>query len=268
MRGRTALFALAVAAAFAVTAPVCASANPTASTSGGGFTVTKKVPTAVTLGIGWFYTDNPVFPQTKANPLKIYWPACVKAGGVKLYFPLHQHIYEGDNGGFSTTKPTIAYLSGPPLNPKDPFNAEIYVGDLAAAGKRALQMSCMHLAHGHLVSAMTGGLKTNFVHKDVNFSPPGSFTSNDQMDFFGTEPQTEIVINRSCSEPGTPSVTVSSPALSAGPSGGAVATLPFEDILGTFKGTVTPAPGAPAGSYEAVVSCGSGRVGVGTIKIN
>jgi hypothetical protein len=267
VRGRTALLILTVAAAIAIT-PAGASANPTASISGGGFTVTKKPTTATTLGIGWFYTDSPDFPQTKANPLKISWPACAKAGGVKLYFPLHQHIYEGDNGDFSTTKPTIAYLTGPPLNPKDPFNANVYVGDLATPGKRSLQLNCMHLQHGHLVSIMTGGLKTNFVHKDVNFSPPGSFTSNDQMDFFGTAPQTEVVINRSCSEPGTPSVTVSSPALSAGPSGGSYVSLPFEDILGTFKGTVTPAPGAGPGSYEAVVSCGSGRVGVGTIKIN
>jgi len=94
VRGRTALFALAVAAAFAVAVPVCASANPTASTSGGGFTVTKKVPTAVTLGIGWFYTDSPDFPQSKVGPLVLHWAPCATAGGVQIGFPAGAQMAE------------------------------------------------------------------------------------------------------------------------------------------------------------------------------
>ena len=166
---------------------------------------------------------------------------------------------------FSTTKPAVAYIVGGPLDPKDPFVAEIYVGDLATPGTRDLTMSCMHLEHGKLVAIMKGPLKTKFVHKDVNFNPPSAFDAFDQVDLFGAEPATHTVINRSCEEPGTPSITLSSPALAAGPSGGSYLTLPREDEDGTFRGLITPAPALPEGRYEAVVSCGSGRVGVGVI---
>jgi hypothetical protein len=87
----------------------------------------------------------------------------------------------------------------------------------------------------------------------------------DQVDLFGSAPAEHTVINRSCEEPGTPSITLSSPILAAGPSGGASITLSPSDEDGTFKGVITPAPGAAEGKYEAVVSCGSGRVGVGKI---
>ena len=46
------------------------------------------------------------------------------------------------------------------------------------------------------------------------------------------------------------------------------ATLPASDELGTFEGLVTPSIQVPPGEYEAVVSCGSGRVGVGTIGLH
>ena len=70
------------------------------------------------------------------------------------------------------------------------------------------------------------------------------------LDLFGTEPSTQSVIARSCSEPGTPSITLSSPAI--GPKGGpAYATLPASDELGTFEGLVTPSIQVPPGEYEA-----------------
>ncbi len=238
--------------------------------SGGSTQVTKAPPKGVFKArIGWFYTDGPDFPQSTLQPAVFHWPACAKAGGVKMAFPLHSHIYEGDNGGFSTTKPTLALLSGPPLNPSDPFTAEIYVGDLAKPGKTTLKMSCLGLkygTHGPLITKMTGGLKTEYVRKDVNFKPAGVFTAENVLNLFGTQPQEATAINRSCSEPGTPSITISSPAL-GGPHAGAYVTLPFEDILGTFRGVVTPSTEAPPGQYEAVISCGSGRVGVGAVGL-
>jgi hypothetical protein len=241
--------------------------------SGGATEVTKaKPPTGVFKArIGWFYTDTSDFPQSKVGPAVFHWGACAKAGGVQMAFPLKSHIYQGVNGAeFSTTKKTIALLSGPPLNPSDPFKAEIYVGDLAKPGMTTLKVDCIGRSHGNsgpLVTKMTGLLKTEYVRQDVNFKPANSLTALNLLDLFGTEPSTQTVIARSCSEPGTKSITLSSPAL-GGPHAGAFVTLPFEDILGTFRGLVTPSTEAPPGEYEAVVSCGSGRVGVGRIGLH
>jgi hypothetical protein len=240
--------------------------------SGGSTHVTKAPPKGVFKArIGWFYTDTSDFPQSKVGPAVFHWGACAQAGGVQMAFPLKSHIYEGVNGSeFSTTKKTVALLSGPPLNPSDPFKAEIYVGDLAQPGMTTLKVECIGRSHGNsgpLVTKMKGELKTEYVRQDVNFKPANSLTALNLLDLFGTEPSTQTVIARSCSEPGTKSITLSSPAL-GGPHAGAFVTLPFEDILGTFRGLVTPSTEAPPGEYEAVVSCGSGRVGVGRIGLH
>jgi hypothetical protein len=227
----------------------------------------KPLAKVWTAKIGWFYNDEPDFPQEKEHSVKLFWPACVKAGGVKIYWPLNQHIYGGYNGDFDKTKPAISYIEGPALNPKDPFIAEIYVGDMAEPGTRDLTVSCMHQVHGQLVPAFKAPLKTKFIREDVNFNPPGLFDAFDQVDLFGLTPQTHTVINRSCEEPGTPSITLSSPALAPGPSGGAYVTVPAGDQDGTFTGTITPSTTTPEGKYEAVVSCGSGRVGVGKVGL-
>jgi hypothetical protein len=256
---RLVLVALLALALGLLAGPAGASAKP----------ALKKKPTSTfEARIGWFYNSEPDFPQQKMESAVIKWPACAAAGGVKLYFPLGQHIYGGYDGDFSTTKPAIAYIEGSPLNPKDPFVAEIYVGDMAEPGTRNLTMSCMHQEHGKLVAIMKGPLKTTFVHKDVNFNPPGVYDIFDQVDLSGLVTREYTVINRSCEEPGTPSITVSSPALAPGPSGGAYVTLPPSDEDGTFKGPITPATGVPPGKYEAVVSCGSGRVGVGKVGLD
>ncbi len=227
----------------------------------------KKAPSATWIArIGWFYNDEPDFPQEKMPSAKLYWPACVKAGGVKIYWPLNEHIYGGYNGNFSTTNPAISYIEGPALDPKDPFVGELYVGDMATPGTRDLKVSCMHQVHGQLVPAFSAPLKTKFIHQDVNFNPPGVYDVFDQVDLFGPEPRTHTVINRSCEEPGTPSITLSSPALAPGPAGGSYVTVPAGDEDGTFTGTIAPST-APEGKYEAVVSCGSGRVGVGKIGL-
>lgn len=145
--------------------------------------------------IGWFYNDDSAFPQTHAGPLVLHWAPCAKAGGVQIAFPTGAHLYEGENGNFSVKKPPIALLSGPPLNPNDPFKAILYVGDLA--------------------------------------------------------------------QPGTPSITLSSPALAT-----PFATLLASDAEGAFEGLVKPSKEEPPGEYETVVSCGSGRVGVGIIGVH
>jgi hypothetical protein len=217
--------------------------------------------------IGWFYTDSPDFPQTKTSPLILHWGSCAVAGGVDIGFPAGAHLYEGDNGDFSTKKPPVASLSGPPDNPKDPFKAILYVGDLAQPGKKTLTVKCLGQVGGKLKPLFSGPLKTEYVRQDVNLSPPGPYSLN-LLDLFGTTPSTQTVIARSCSEPGTPSITLSSPVLAPGPAGGAYVTLAASDILGTFAGTVTPSKEAGAGEYETVVSCGSGRVGVGKIGLH
>lgn len=233
-----------------------------------GATPKKKPPAGTWVArIGWFYNDEPDFPQQKLSSVEIHWPSCVAAGGVQIYFPLNQHIYGGYDGNFSKSKPAIASIEGPPLNPKDPFVGEIYVGDLAKPGTRDLTLSCMHQVNGKLVPAITGPLKTKFIHKDVNFAP-SVFDALDLVDLFGLVTRTQTVINRSCEEPGTPSITLSSPALAPGPSGGAYVTVPAGDEDGTFTGPITPSSSTPVGTYEAVVSCGSGRVGVGKIGLS
>jgi hypothetical protein len=215
--------------------------------------------------IGWFYTDSPDFPQSKAGPLILHWASCAKAGGVQIGFPAGAHLYEGDTGEYSAKKPPVALLSGPPLNPSDPFKAILYVGDLAKPGTKTLTVKCIGKVNdkGPLKTLFSGPLKTEYVRQDVKFTVKSSLVAFDLLDLFGTEPTTGSVIARSCSEPGTPSITLSSPLL-AGGSG----TLPVSDELGTFEGLVTPTKGAPPGESEAVVSCGSGRVGVGTIALH
>jgi hypothetical protein len=226
-----------------------------------------KVKTVFKARIGWFYNDQPDFPQTKVGSQILYWGTCAEAGGVKIAFPKGAHLYAGYNGDFSANKPPVALLSGPPLNPSDPFKAELYVGDLATPGKKQLTVKCQGLVHGKLSTLFSGKMATEYVRQDVNLSPPGAIVSFNLLDLFGTEPSNQSVIARSCSEPGTPSITLTSPALAAGPSGGAYVTLPASDIEGTFEGTVTPSKEAGPGEYEAIVSCGSGRVGIGKIAL-
>jgi hypothetical protein len=211
--------------------------------------------------IGWFYTDSPDFPQSKMPPVIIHWAPCAKAGGVKIAFPTGAHLYEGDNGAFSIKKPPVALLSGPPLDPKDPFKAILYVGDLATPGKTNLMVKCEGLKKGKLTTFFSGPLETEYIRKDVNFSPKSSLVTFDLLDLFGTEPSTQDLIVRSCSEPGTPSMTLSAPPLIP------TTTLPAGDELGTFKGLVTPTPGTAEGTFQGVVTCGSGRVGVGTVTL-
>lgn len=220
--------------------------------------------------IGWFYTDSPDFPQSKVGPLVLHWASCAKAGGVRIAFPTGAHLYEGDTGKFSVKKPPVALLSGPPLNPSDPFKAILYVGDLAQPGTKTLTVKCVGKVKdkGPLKTLFSGPLKTEYVRQDVQFTVKSSLVAFNLLDLFaGAEPSTGSVIARSCSEPGTPSITLSSPAL-GGSGKPSYETLPASDELGTFAGTVTPSKEAPPGEYEAVVSCGSGRVGVGIIALH
>ena len=228
-----------------------------------------KPPSVFKARIGWFYNDVPDFPQSKVGPLILHWAPCAAQGGVQIGFPTGAHLYEGYNGEFSVKKPPVALLSGPPLNPSDPFKAILYVGDLAQPGTKTLTVKCIGKVNdkGPLKTLFTGPLKTEYVRQDANLSPKSSLTGLPLLDLFGTVPSTQTVIARSCSEPGTKSITLSSPAL-GGSGAPAFEILPASDILGTFSGTVTPSKEAPPGEYEAVVSCGSGRVGVGTIGLH
>jgi hypothetical protein len=222
-----------------------------------------KPPSVFKARIGWFYTDSPDFPQSKVGPLVLHWAPCATAGGVQIGFPTGAHLYEGDTGEFSAKKPPVALLSGPPLNAGDPFKAILYVGDLAQPGTKTLTVKCIGKVKGKLQTLFSGPLKTEYVRQDVKFTVKSSLVAFNLLDLFGTEPTTASVIARSCSEPGTPSITLSSPLLAGGS-----ATLPASDELGTFEGLVTPTKGASPGESEAVVSCGSGRVGVGTIALH
>ncbi|MBN9622053.1 MAG: hypothetical protein J0H06_03715 [Actinobacteria bacterium] len=45
----------------------------------------KKPPGATWVAkIGWFYNDEPDFPQQKEHSVKIYWPVCVGGRGEDL----------------------------------------------------------------------------------------------------------------------------------------------------------------------------------------
>jgi hypothetical protein len=227
-----------------------------------------KPPSVFKARIGWFYNDVPDFPQSKVGPLVLHWAPCATAGGVQIGFPTGAHLYEGYNGNFSVKKPPVALLSGPPLNPSDPFKATLYVGDLAQPGTKTLTVKCIGKVNdkGPLKTLFTGPLKTEYVRQDINFSPKSNPVALDLLDFFGTEPTTQSVIARSCSEPGTKSITLSSPAL-GGAHAGAFVTLPASEEPGIFTGTVTPSTEQSPGEYETVVSCGSGRVGVGITSL-
>jgi hypothetical protein len=216
-------------------------------------------PSVFKARIGWFYTDSPDFAQTKVNPLILHWGSCATAGGVHIAFPSGAHLYEGDEGEFD--KPPVALLSGPPLKASDPFKAILYVGDLAEPGTKTLTVKCQGLVKGKMKTLFTGPLKTEYVRQDNHFTIASSLVAFNLLDLFGTEPTTASVLDRSCSEPGTPSITLTSPALTA-------ATVPASDELGTFEGLVTPNKEASPGNYETVVSCGSGRVGVGNVAIH
>jgi hypothetical protein len=226
-----------------------------------------KPPSVFKARIGWFYTDSPDFPQSKVGPLVLHWAPCATGGGVRIAFPTGAHLFEGDSGKISVKKPPVALLSGPPLNASDPFKATLYVGDLAQPGTKQLAVKCIGKVHGKLQTLFSGHLTTEYVRQDAELSPKTGLFSFNLLDLFGTEPSTQSVIARSCSEPGTPSITLSSPAV-GGKGEPAYVTLPASDELGTFEGTVTPSSEHPPGEYEAVVSCGSGRVGVGTIALH
>jgi hypothetical protein len=226
-----------------------------------------KPPSVFKARIGWFYTDTPDFPQSKVGPLILHWAPCATSGGVQIAFPTGAHLYEGDSGKFSAKKPPVALLSGPPLNAGDPFKAILYVGDLAQPGTKTLTVKCIGKVHGKLKTLFTGPLKTEYVRQDAQLSPKTSLFSFNLLDLFGTEPSTQPVIARSCSEPGTPSITLTSPAI-GGKGEPDYVTLPASDELGTFEGLVTPSIAVPPGEYEAVVSCGTGRVGVGTVGLH
>jgi hypothetical protein len=226
-----------------------------------------KPPSTFKAGIGWFYTDSPDFPQSKVPPLILHWAPCAKAGGVRIAFPTGAHLYEGDTGNFSVKKPPVALLSGPPLDPSDPFKAILYVGDLAQPGTKTLTVKCMGLVKGKMQTLFSGPLKTEYVREKAMLSPKSGLLAMHLLDLFGTESMTQTAIVRACSEPGTPSITLSSPAV-GGKGEPAYVTLPAGDELGTFTGTVTPSNEEPPGEYEAVVSCGSGPVGVGTIGLH
>ena len=66
---------------------------------------------------------------------------------------------------------------------------------------------------GPLKTLFSGPLKTEYVRQDVQFTVKSSLVAFNLLDLFGTEPTTGSVIARSCSEPGTPSITLSSPLL-------------------------------------------------------
>ena len=243
------------------TAALAVSVVPMAGLAASPAGAAAPPPTVFKARIGWYYTDSPDFSQSKVNPLILHWGSCATAGGVHIAFPSGAHLYEGDNGEFS--KPPVALLSGPPLKASDPFKAILYVGDLAKPGTKTLTVKCMGLVKGKLKTLFTGPLKTEYVRQDAQFTLKSSISDFNLLDLIGTEPTTASVLNRSCSEPGTTSITLTSPVLAGGS-----ATVPASDELGTFEGLVTPVKGAPAGESEAVVSCGSGRVGVGIIDIH
>jgi hypothetical protein len=225
--------------------------------------------------IGWHYTDETVFPIQHAEAVRVVWGACVKAGGTVLGFPKGKHLYPFDDPRSEKAGRLLATLSGPVLDPKDRFSVNMYVGDLAKPHSGEIPLECKRLKNhgvsGPLVTAFTGKLNIKYVRQDANFDPANKLGA---MAEFGVEPgstQNIVETNIACGEIGTETVSVTSDAIQDADGNHTVvftrsAASEHSIKVAAYYADVTTADVA-TGQYPAIVSCGTGRVGVGKIRV-
>ncbi len=243
------------------------------STGGAG----KHAPPAGTLvaRIGWHYTSD-LFTTAHVGDERLHWEACAKAGGTVIDFPKHAHLYPYDDPRAEKAGFLMARLSGPPLDPSDPFTTHMYVGDLATPHSATLTVRCMRLQNGGhsgpLVTAFTGQLPIKYVRQDINFDPPNVLGA---MSEFGLTPGRDdlrVETNLACGEVGTQTMSLTSPAFAPDASGAQTvifnrsATSQYSIKQAEFDAPVQTAD-VPDGTYAVTIACGSGRVGVGTILV-
>lgn len=226
--------------------------------------------------IGWHYINESVFPIQHADDVRVHWGACVKAGGTVLSFPAGNHLIPFDDPRSEKAGHLLATLSGPVLDPNDLFSVSMYVGDLAKPHFTKITLKCLRLKNhgvsGPLVTAFTGKLKVKYVRQDQNFDPAGKLGAMPEFGIPTGSTQTYVETNIACGEVGTQTVSVTSDAiLDASGSHTVVFTRSAASQhnlkTASFYGQVTTADVAP-GQYPAIISCGTGRVGVGKVRVD
>jgi hypothetical protein len=244
---------------------------------------TPKPPAATFVArIGWYYVGDAgaPFPIAHHQAQVVKWGACAKAGGTQIWFPKGQHLYPDPTGNPTAVKDgfPIATLSGPPLDPSDPFTTELYVGDLATEHSGTITLACKRLKNdghsGPLVTAFTGKLKIKYVHQNINFDPSGALGALPEFDLLeGGQSATVVDSNLACGEIGTTQLSVTSDAIAPDSKGSH--TVVFTRTSETahslkdaeYRGVVTTAD-VPAGNYPATIECGTGQVGIGKIFVS
>ena len=245
--------------------------------SGSGGSGTHAPPAgALVARIGWHYIDESLFPTEHAGDVTIHWGACAKLGGTVIDFPAHQHLFPFDDPASEKKGFLMARLSGPPLDPGDPFTVHMYVGDLAHPHTQTITLRCMRLQNGGhsgpLVTAFTGTLKVKYVRQDINFDPAHVLDAMAEFGLVQGSTTSIVETNLACGEVGTQTMTLTSDAFAPDANGGH--TIVFTRSAGTqhslkkaaFYAQVTTAA-VPNGTYPVTVSCGSGQVGVGKILV-
>jgi hypothetical protein len=245
-------------------------------TPGPGGSKSEPTPAGTLIArIGGYYTDD-LFPYSHSKAVTIHWGACAKAGGTVIYFPKHKHLYPFEDPRAEKLGFPAARLSGPPLDPTDPFKTHMYVGDLAPEHTGTITLRCMRLEHGGhsgpLVSIFAGQLKIKYVHEDANFDP-NTLGALPEFDLNLGDNTMHFDDNFACAEVGTKTLSLTSDAFAADANGShtIVFTRTAESMhtlkAPEFEANVQTADVA-TGNYPAVVMCGTGRVGVGKILVS
>lgn len=238
------------------------------SAAAGGFVVEKapqKTSGGSTLRIGWFYTDEE-YTGEHGGRLTLKWPGCVKAGGYYVDFPKGGHVYPFREPPAPKQYARFTLFNGV-------FVSQVYVGASAKPGAATLKLTCLN---GKKHPIGTGNLKETFVRKPMKFGAndiPQTLLVPDLFQGFTSDPSYAGITLPSCSEPGITSIKITTDALAADPvTGLRSVTLGRENPSssedgGFFQAPLTGAPDMPPGSYPISISCGSGLIGTGTIRL-
>jgi hypothetical protein len=225
--------------------------------------------------IGWHYTSD-LFTTSHFGDETIHWGACAKAGGTVIDFPKHKHLYPYEDPRAEKAGFVMATLSGPPLDPSDPFKTHMYVGDLATPHSAMITLRCMRLQNGGhsgpLVTAFTGQLPIKYVRQNIDFDPPNVLGAMPEFDLVPGRDDLRVETNLACGEVGTQTMSLTSPAFAPDANGGQTviftrsAASQHSIKQAEFDASVQTAD-VPDGTYPVTVACGSGQVGVGKILV-
>lgn len=262
MTGNVPVARAIVLAALLPLAALGVSAGPAAAA--GGFVVTKPpkkaTPNQNTLRIGWFYTDEE-FTGEHLDRLKLNWPGCAKAGGQYVDFPDGVHVYPFREPPGPKTHARFLQFRGA-------FYSQLYIGAAAKPGKVKMKLRCLG---PHKVFLGAGSLTMNFVRKPINFhigDLPQTLITPDLFAGMTSDPSLTNFSIPSCSETSIRTVAIETPAL-AGTHASTLSrqTAPGVEDGGSFEAALTGSVEVPPGEYPINISCGSGPIGSGTIRL-